>query len=53
MTDWIGIVAIIFFYLLIYAVGVISGKFGRKKTNKHCQSIGGQTEEVVNKQFRN
>lgn len=45
MTDWLGIVAIIFFYCIIYAVGVIAGK----KTNKRRQSIGGQTEEVIDK----
>jgi hypothetical protein len=40
--DWLGILAIAFFYALIYVVGVIAGK----KTNKRRMSVGGQTEEV-------
>lgn len=43
MFDWVGVMAIIFFYVLILVVGVWAGrKADAKKTG-----IGEQTEEVM------
>ena len=43
MVDWLGIIAIIFFYILILIVGIWAGR----KTDETKNVIeGGQTEEV-------
>ncbi|KAI1726540.1 sodium:solute symporter family domain-containing protein [Ditylenchus destructor] len=43
MVDWIGILAIVFFYVLILIVGIWAGR----KTDEHKTGIGEQTEEVM------
>nr|CAD2185294.1 unnamed protein product [Meloidogyne enterolobii] len=44
MVDWLGIIAIIFFYILILIVGIWAGR----KTDETKNVIeGGQTEEVM------
>ena len=42
MTDFFGILAIVFFYVLILVVGIWAGK----KTDDQKTRIGEQTEEV-------
>lgn len=42
MADYLGIVAIIFFYLIILAVGIWAGR----KTDSQKTEDGQQTEEV-------
>uniref|UniRef100_A0A914CLK7 High-affinity choline transporter 1 n=1 Tax=Acrobeloides nanus TaxID=290746 RepID=A0A914CLK7_9BILA len=43
MIDYVGVIAIILFYLVILFIGVWAGR----KTNKAKQGIGEQTEEVM------
>lgn len=43
MVDWIGIIAIVFFYVLILIVGIWAGR----KTDAAKQGVGEQTEEVM------
>lgn len=42
MVDWLGIIAIIFFYVLILIVGIWAGR----KTDSTKTGVGDQTEEV-------
>jgi hypothetical protein len=42
MVDWLGIIAIVFFYVLILIVGIWAGR----KTDAAKQGVGEQTEEV-------
>ncbi|KAL3088861.1 hypothetical protein niasHS_009153 [Heterodera schachtii] len=43
MVDWLGIIAIIFFYVLILIVGIWAGR----KTDATKTGVGDQTEEVM------
>uniref|UniRef100_A0A183CC53 High-affinity choline transporter 1 n=1 Tax=Globodera pallida TaxID=36090 RepID=A0A183CC53_GLOPA len=43
MVDWLGIIAIVFFYVLILIVGIWAGR----KTDATKTGIGDQTEEIM------